>query len=215
MFQSKKDIAKSALRDAILLGQYKPGQYLRQNDIAADLSLSSTPVREAFAELQVTGLLVHEAHRGFRVASLDAERIRQIYQARKIIEIETACLAVPRISKEAISELDNLLMDMTREPVGVNLSQRMMANDSFHRTLFEASANPFLVEAIERLWNSFPRFLPWTIESRQQASLEEHKTILAAIKKRDVASVAEAYETQHSNAMAVFLKLLENAENTD
>ena len=207
MFHSKKDVAKAVLRDAILTGRYGPGQFLRQNDIAADLGLSSTPVREAFSELQATGLLVHEAHRGFRVASLDAGRLRQIYAARRIIEVETARLAVQHAEDDALAELKNLLEDMKRHRASGQMDRMMLTNDTFHRTLFAQSGNPFLVDAIERLWTSFPRFLPWTVEGRQEASLAEHERIIKALAARDGDAIARAYETHMDNALEIFLDL--------
>jgi DNA-binding GntR family transcriptional regulator len=66
MFRSKKEIVKQQVVQAILSGRYAAGVYLRQNTIADEFGLSSTPVREALTELQTSGLLVHHAHRGFQ-----------------------------------------------------------------------------------------------------------------------------------------------------
>ena len=150
---------------------------------------------------------MHEAHRGFRVASLDAGRLRQIYAARRIIEVETARLAVQHAEDDALAELKNLLEDMKRHRASGQMDRMMLTNDTFHRTLFAQSGNPFLVNAIERLWNSFPRFLPWTVEGRQEASLAEHERIIKALAARDGDAIARAYETHMDNALKIFLDL--------
>ena len=213
-FLSKKDIAKNALTQAILSGRHPPGSFLRQNDIAAELGLSSTPVREAFSDLQVTGLIVHEAHRGFRVAEIDAQRLRHIYAARRLLEPETARLAATRATGEAVEELRALFADMKRERTAGRINRMMRINDDFHRTLLLQGGNPLLVEAIERLWNSFPRFLPCTMEGRQEASLAETGAILKAFEAGDPDALAAAYSTHLDNALAAFLTWLGNSTAT-
>jgi len=213
MFQSKKDIAKERLLDAILSGRYEPGTYLRQNDIAADLNLSSTPVREAFSELQVEGLLVHESHRGFRVAQLHRRRVEQIYATRKIVEPAAARLAVANMTASAAAELSDLLDDMQRQRAAGDFAKMMVSNDNFHRTLFLLSGNEILVELIERLWNSFPRFLPWTLAGRQETSLAEHARIVSAVNSGDADKLAAAYEAHLDNARDLFLAYLVTDDN--
>ena len=102
-FHTKKQIATDRLRHAIRIGRYPPGAPLRQNDIASDLGLSSTPVREALSELSDSGLVVYEQHRGSRVSTLDLDRIEQAYAARRIIEKESAKLAFKKIDHSGSS----------------------------------------------------------------------------------------------------------------
>ena len=208
MFRSKKEIVKQQVVQAILSGRYAAGVYLRQNTIADEFGLSSTPVREALTELQTSGLLVHHAHRGFQVAEISKDRVRDAYQARRIIEIAAAELAVPHVTETGINHLRALLSDMERFRKAREFQRMMNANDSFHRTIFAMSGNSFLVETIERLWNWIPRFAPWMLEGRQLASINEHRAILDALAAGDRSAVAAAYGIHLDNACKTFLEKL-------
>jgi DNA-binding GntR family transcriptional regulator len=101
-FLTKREVAVAKVKDAILAGRYRPGQALRQVQLMADLDLGATPAREAVLELVAKGLLVHESHRGMRVAGLDAERVRHVYSVRALLESEAARLSAAVASDAAI-----------------------------------------------------------------------------------------------------------------
>jgi DNA-binding GntR family transcriptional regulator len=208
VFSSKKEIAKRRLTEAIISGEFEPGEYLRQNEIAARFKLSSTPVREAFAELQMIGVLVHEVHRGFRVADIDQQRVFQVFQLRKLIELEAARLAVFNVTENVLNDLKDLLADMERQKDQGEFLAMIHTNDSFHRMLFSLSGNGFLVDAIERLWNNLPRFAAWSVEGRRHASIVEHANILKAFCARDPHTLIEAYTVHLTNAEAAFYTLI-------
>lgn len=209
MFQSKKDHVRQDLISAILSGRHAPGDFLRQNEIAADLGISSTPVREALAELCASGLLEHVPHRGFRVVTCDEPRVRHIYQARRLIEAHTARLATPNIAGSTLAELQALLNVMFNHWRAGRFEMMVQANNAFHRQIFEFSANPFLVDSIERLWLNLPRFLPWNAQGRIDRSLAEHQKIFQALCNADPDAAANAYEEHLDNAQAVFLAQLQ------
>ena len=208
MFSSKKEYAKRLLTDAIISGEFAPGEYLRQNEIAARFNLSSTPVREAFAEMQMSGVLTHEAHRGFSVTSMDRIRIIQVFQVRKLIEIEAARLAATNATESILTELKALLEDMERQNHRNEFLAMIHTNDSFHRILFSLSGNEFLVHAIERLWSNLPRFAAWTLKGRRSASIKEHNDIYDALSERDPNALTQAYTTHLDNAEEVFINFL-------
>ncbi|MGI9371923.1 MAG: GntR family transcriptional regulator [Hyphomicrobiales bacterium] len=208
MFHSKKDFVRQKLTDDIISGKFPPGTFLRQNDVAANFNLSSTPVREAFTELQSSGLLEHQAHRGYRVTPCDETRVRQAYGARRIVEAQTARLAAKNIDQEVISKLERLLEEKYKIWEAGDFLKMVELNMRFHLTIFECAQNPFLIEAVERLWNSLPRFVPWSAEGRISQSLEEHREMIAACKSGSGTRLVRAYETHMDNALAVFLSQL-------
>jgi DNA-binding GntR family transcriptional regulator len=204
-FRSKKELAKEQVLDAIRTGRYRPGDRLRQNQIARDLGLSSTPVREALSELQSNGVLVHETHRGVRVASLDAARVRQVYQARTAIERETARLAFPRIDAAVVRRLKKLLGQMRRDQRAGRMEALSAADEAFHLAMFEASGNPYLMAAIRALWDSFPRYLIWRLEGRLARSADEHERMVATLEGGDAAAFLDAVEAHLDNSLAAIL----------
>jgi len=208
VFQSKKDAAKQQVMDGILTGRYGPGHFLRQNDVAAELGLSSTPVREALTELQMAGLLVHEAHRGFRVAQFEEKQVRDLYQVRRLVELPAAELAVDHVDGATLAELRDLLGNFEAFARTTDLHLTMRAHDNFHRAVFGLSGNPFLLETIERLWNGIPRFAAWSLRGRLEASMAEHREILRCLVARDRAGVATAYDRHLGKAAAALIENL-------
>lgn len=184
-FQTKKQLATEKLRHAIRSGRYEPGQPLKQNDIASDLGLSSTPVREALTELGVSGLVVYEQHRGNRVTTLDLDRIEQVYTARKILERETAKLALPNLDKAAVLELEQLGDEMKLHRKYERFEELAVTDEAFHKRIFEGSNNDYLLAAINNLWNSFPRYFMWNIDRRIDQSMQEHDAMIDALKTGD------------------------------
>jgi DNA-binding GntR family transcriptional regulator len=207
-FKTKKDVAVDRLRYAIQSGQLKPGDRLRQNDLARDLGLSSTPVREALQELQSMGLVVYEAHRGVRVASLDAERVRRVYTARHIVERETARLAFPNITSKLIDELDVLISKMEACQSRSDFEGLATVDTEFHLSMLEASGNEFLVRSVTELWNSFPKYLIWSIGDRLEGSMREHRAMVRALRARDEKKFAYEIERHIRHSGEVLIRHL-------
>ncbi len=191
-FQTKKQIATEVLRHAIRSGRYRPGQPLRQNEIAKDLGLSSTPVREALAELATSGLVVYEEHRGARVSTLDIEKVEQVYAARRLIEKEAAKLAYRHLGPEDIDTLAKLSNEMKAALAAGDFETLVRTDERFHAVLRAACGNPYLVSAIEHLMHSFPRYFMWNIGNRVKQSVREHAEMVSALKARDRARFVQA-----------------------
>jgi DNA-binding GntR family transcriptional regulator len=191
-FHTKREVAIARMRDAILLGRYRPGQVLRQVDLMADLDLGATPAREAALELVARGLLVHESHRGVRVAGLDAERARHVYEVRALLEGEAARLSSARADDDAIDRLTRHLQAMERAFEAGERKRLAAADERFHRTLCEGAGNPVLMRQIEQLWEQFPRYMLWRKRERVAESLREHKAILKQFSCGDGDATASA-----------------------
>jgi DNA-binding GntR family transcriptional regulator len=184
-FLTKREVAIARMREAILLGRYRPGQLLRQVQLMADLDLGATPAREAALELVARGLLVHESHRGVRVAALDPERARHVYEVRALLEGEAARLSAERADADAVVRLTRDLQAMERACDAGERKRLAAADERFHRTLCEGAANPVLMRQIEVLWEQFPRYMLWRRRDRVAESLREHKAILADFSRGD------------------------------
>lgn len=207
-FRTKKDVAVDRLRHAIQFGHYKPGDRLRQNDLARDLGLSSTPIREALLELQAMGLVTYEAHRGVRVATLQIDRIRRVYTARNIVERETARLAFPHISPALVDKLDDLLRRMEACQTASDFEGLAVTDEVFHLTMLEASSNEFLVKAVKDLWNSFPRYFIWNIGNRLEQSMDEHRAMVSALRARNEEQFAYEIERHITHSRDVMIEHL-------
>lgn len=208
-FLTKREVATRRLRDAIRLGRYAPGDPLKQNDIAADLGLSSTPVREALTELRACGLVVYESHRGARVATIDVARVRELYTARKIVERETARLAFENIGKAELAHIRGKYDALARWDGGEDYEALVRRDEDFHLSLYEASRNAYLIRSIRDLWHSFPRYFMWNIEGRLAQSKTEHRRIMSALRKRDRTRFLESVEAHIDCSLSAIVAHIE------
>jgi DNA-binding GntR family transcriptional regulator len=189
------------LRAEIQRGQLAPGVPLRQNEIAARLAVSSTPVREAFQILERTGLVVREGRRGTRVFRPSVTDLVNGYQVRIALESTAAGLAARRLTRETRENLAATVARMHREPVPQ--ADYLLLNAEFHAQIARSSGNPHLAELIvaeQAATASYISFLGIDPSSAHEAS-EEHEAILAAIARGD-SRAASAAMRAHLEARA-------------
>jgi DNA-binding GntR family transcriptional regulator len=139
------------LRRMITTGQLAPGAKLRQNDIAALLKVSTTPVREAFLLLVREGLVTQDAHRGVVVFAPSVEDVRENYEIRGALECLAMELATKQISAAELDQLDLLLEEMRVSLRGDTDYHTRVLNPRFHSLIYAAARRPKLIELINTL----------------------------------------------------------------
>ena len=202
IFRTKREVALDSLQSAIRLGQYAPGQPLRQFQLVKDLGVGSTPVREAVLELLARGILVQESHRSVRVAELDLDRLRNIYRVRALLETEAARLGTAKISDQAIDRMRSFLQQMIHAKRKGDMDAAIRADFDFRHILYTTAENPILVDLIQQSWNLFPGSVLWNIPGRVAQSIKEHRVILDAVARRDPTAAAHAIESHLLSALA-------------
>ena len=210
--RTKRELAVHKVRGAIMAGRYRPGQALRQSQLMADPGLGATPAREAALELVAKGLLVHESHRGVRVAELEADRVAQVYNVRALLEAEAARLAVLSATDEIIERLSRHARAMEEAVAAGDLARLGIADGRFHHTLCEGAGNPMLLTLIEQMWEQFPRYMLWRRPERVRESLQEHGDIFAAFAGHDAPATARAVRRHILHGLDAFHALLRDTE---
>ncbi|HHW83283.1 MAG TPA: GntR family transcriptional regulator [Actinomycetales bacterium] len=121
--------AHETLRRAIVTGELRAGDRLLQADLAQQLNISVTPVREALQRLEQEGLVRSEPHRGTRVMGLDLDRVEQIYAMRKVVEPLQIRRTFGQATEEDLAKATQLadVMEVTRDVIEFNL-----LNEHFH-----------------------------------------------------------------------------------
>lgn len=177
--------AHEKLLAAIEDGTLAPGMRLRENELAARLDISRTPVREALKRLELQGLIAHEPHHGATVASLTYGEVTELYQLREVLEGTAARLSAQHATPVEIEVLGRMV-DSDR-----NLINRpdMLArsNRQFHQQVRDSSRNRYLGSALETLRLSLALLAGTTLRAagRAEASVAEHAAIVAHIAERD------------------------------
>jgi DNA-binding GntR family transcriptional regulator len=204
------DQVYEAIRERISNGSLPRGARVHQEDLALELGVSRTPVREALRRLAAEGLVEMRTNRGARVADVDQGGMLSAYDARLVVEPGAARLAASRRLAEPLARMRAAVADQRRAVRSVQRS--FEANREFHLALVAASGNEYLVALAERLWVAR---IGATIYERQVETQErmlldvgEHEQILAAIEAGD-GRRAESLTRRHlSDAMKRSLDIL-------
>jgi DNA-binding GntR family transcriptional regulator len=204
-----------AIRDRITSGSLPRGARVHQEDLAAELGVSRTPVREALRRLAAEGLVEMRTNRGARVADIDQGGMRGAYDARLVVEPGAARLAAGRRLPEPLARMRAVVAVQRRSLRSVERS--FEANREFHLALVAASGNDYLLQLVERLWVAR---IGATIYERQVETQErmvldvrEHEQILEAIEAGD-ARRAESLTRRHlADAMKRSMDVLGSGES--
>jgi DNA-binding GntR family transcriptional regulator len=206
----KTDFAVHQLRLAIVHGRYRPGDKLRQNQVAQELGLSPTPVREALRRLQAEGLVTHSPHRGVRVSSVALDEIREIYRILAVLEALAARALAERSDRSAgIQRLTLLQRSVQRRLGQVRRGAWVPTNTRFHDVIREESGMPHLRRVLESLWGSIPRDPIGVVEGMAESTTAEHQKILDALSRGDPDGAEEAMLEHMRLSSSVRLAFLE------
>jgi DNA-binding GntR family transcriptional regulator len=193
------DQAYLAIRDRIDDGRLARGTRLHQEDLAAELGVSRTPVREALRRLAAEGRVELLTNRGARVADIDLAAMPEPYEARLVIEPGAAALAARRGLSASQRRQLHAAIAAHRAAAG-DIQRSFAANRDFHLGLVAASGNQLLLQFAEHLWVAR---IGATIYERQAETVErmlldadEHESILDAVERGD-ARKAESLSRRH------------------
>jgi DNA-binding GntR family transcriptional regulator len=188
------------MRNAILNGQYKPGEWLRQERLAQDLGVSQMPVREALKELAAEGLIEHVPYRGARVVSFSLDDITDLYAHRAYIESRAASIAARLITTEELSHVKTLQTEIEKYTAPEFVAKYRELNRKFHQQIYTTSRREYLIRALSQMWSSFPTMLIANfaatsgnpLPDRDPADMYEHRAIVSALEAHDSAASEKA-----------------------
>ena len=176
--------AFAMLHDAIIVGELRPGERLPIGDLAEAMHLSQMPIREALRRLDADGLVENIPHRGASVAGLTIEDLREVYDARLLLELPAIEGAAERFTpsdeRDAAGSLDQLEEATERGERTLALN----AHTSFHFGLYLASSSRWLPRLISPLWDNAERYRVAALGSSSLGLFEqrarEHRDLLKA-----------------------------------
>jgi DNA-binding GntR family transcriptional regulator len=194
--RSRAEFVYESLRDAISDGRIAGGERVREEEVAHNLGVSRTPVREALQRLQQRGLLVLGAGRGLVVAHLSQQQVVELYAMREILEGSAARFAAKHATAAEIAILYQL-QEQLRVAEG-DAMLHVSLNRRFHQAIYEAAHNRYLMQTLDSLHDSFALLRSTTLRlpHRQRNSDEERRRIIAAIEKHDP-DLAEREAREH------------------
>jgi DNA-binding GntR family transcriptional regulator len=192
------DHVYAAIRERIRDGALPRGARVHQEDLAAELGVSRTPVREALRRLAAEGLVEMHTNRGARVADVSEGDMRGSYEARLVVEPGAARLAAQRGLAEPQAQM-RAAVAAQRRAIG-KIRPSFEANRDFHVALVAASGNEFLRDFVENLWVARIGEVVYERQAetpeQMRADADEHEQILEAIVRGD-ARAAETLTRRH------------------
>ncbi|TCD13306.1 GntR family transcriptional regulator [Oricola cellulosilytica] len=204
--QSSGEAAYAALMAALRDGTYAPGERLREEEVGERLGLSRTPVREALRRLEAHGVVEHRPRLGAVIRSLGHTETVELYEMRIVLE-RTAAEMAARHGAEAefdtLGELNDSIEDQRDNP-----SIGSAINQDFHRCLYLAGRNRFLLDAARAITNSLLLLGPTTYSDPERVDVvvAEHRMIVDALRTRDAKAAGEAAEAHLQNSLRYRLK---------
>ena len=196
------------MRDDILIGKYPNHYELRELAISEELGVSRTPVREAFRQLELEGLIQVIPNKGAIVTGITSKDVRDIYIMRALLEGLCAKWATENITDEKMQELEeNIYLSEFYSQKG-NSEQLAELDNRFHQIMYEACNSKMLEHSLKDFHQYIIRARKKTLSSKQRGieSNQEHKKIMEAVKNKD-ANLAECLATKHMmNAYENLLK---------
>jgi len=190
--RSRADFVYESLRDAIWDGRVAVGERVREEEIARNLGVSRTPVREALQRLHQRGLLVFGAGRGLTVASLSQHQVLQLYAMREILEGSAARFAAQHATEPEIAVLWRLQKELCKPDH--DTMALVTLNRRLHQAIYEAAHNQYLIQTLSVLHDSLALLHSTTfrVPSRRLESDEEHRQIVEAIEQHNPDRAEEA-----------------------
>lgn len=184
---SKTAYALERLRKEIADGVIRPGESLRQADIAKRFGISPTPVREALRLLEAEGSISYAPHRGATVAELSDERVHDLYLLRATTEGLATRLAAQRRSEDQLREIRTMheeLVAATRMPDSDH--QQLAAWNRELHMLICSAGSALITSHVMPLWRMFPtRSTMWKEPDLVNRFLKQHDDIVAAVADAD------------------------------
>ena len=210
-YQPLREVVCEALRKAIRRGILRPGERLMEIQIAEDLGVSRTPVREAIRKLELEGYVVMIPRRGTYVASISIRDVNEIFEIRTALESLSNGLAATRITAEELEQLQRLLVMIGGYIKEGDMGKIVETDIHFHELMYQASRNRRLIGIIANLREQLTRFrtLSMSYPGRLEATLEEHRNIVEAIAKGDVKTAKKAAEVHMEHSEQTLLKAIE------
>jgi len=205
--KSLTELTYQMIRDKIISGEYQPGDWLRQEQLAQQLEVSYTPIRQALDWLVADGLAEHVSHKGVRLTLINEKEIAEAYSLRLLLDPILARVAAENRSTADIKHLQDILEQLEKTTTLDDMRDRRRLNREYHKTISESAVFKTLERLSEIVWNRFSDWMfyeglykePDTITKRFARENKEHREILESIINQN-AQLAKDLSIDHIRA---------------
>jgi DNA-binding GntR family transcriptional regulator len=182
--QLSHDVARY-VRRRIFSGGFPAGEYLRLDQLATELGVSVTPVREALLNLRAEGLLVQHPRRGFMVLEVTARDVSDVAMVQAFVGGELAARAAENITAEQVAELTRIQDALEQAYQHTDVDRMVQLNHEFHRLINVVADSPKLTQFMSGITRYAPEAVFPTLEGWPDLSIRDHRRVIAALQAGD------------------------------
>lgn len=203
--ETAREYALRMLKENIISMELKPGAMVSENELAAQLGLSRTPVREALMDMAQYGLVDILPQRGSRISLIDYALVEEARFAREVLEVAILSIVCENVTEESLVQLRQNVrfQQLSQEPEMSGTFDLMELDNEFHHLLFHIAHKDNTVRMLEGMMAHFDRVRALSLSVvKDQKIISDHLAICDAIERRDVAT-AQAVMTKHLSRVNV------------
>ena len=192
---SSQSRAYQHIKERIVSFEFKPGQRLKAQELAAELRLSRTPVREALGRLEQEGLVAKDSGWGYAVRAMTLAEVMDLYRVREVLEVEAALEAVSRLDDALLDLLAKTLAEAQRQAIRGRVGPFLSVTRRFHGTVALAADNGILQQMLSMISDRIQILGAMVLRENPQRAdeiLEENAAILRALRQREVRGIEAA-----------------------
>ena len=211
-----RDVVFNTLRQAILRGEFKPGERLMEIQLANKLGVSRTPIREAIRKLELEGLVLMIPRKGAEVADITEKSLRDVLEVRKALEELAVQLACEKITQEELEELEkageNFKKVLKRSK---DITEVAEADVRFHDVIYMATDNQKLILLLNNLREQMYRYRVEYLK-REEAHpqlIAEHAAIIEYISKGEKKAATDVMCKHIDNQVTTVIDVIRTKQN--
>ena len=217
VFRSKNEVVYDLLHQAIIRGDYKPGERVIIDDVAAKLGVSPIPIREALRQLEADGFVEIAPYIGATVTEISADSIFEVFALLETMEAICARAACHCMTETEIAKLDDLVqqMDATMDDPE-NWSK---LNKAFHLLICDYAHTGLIKEMMRKVLDHWDRLRVYYMKDvlglRVKMAQAEHRQIMTAFHNRNADEAEQVIRVHNQNALAAYNNYLQVAGHLD
>ncbi len=215
VYGNVQDAAADKIREMILSGQLEPGEWLRQDDLARTLGVSTMPIREALRQLQAEGLVKFHPRRGAFVTEMSVAHHQEMYRIREELEV-LACqwVAEDNFERVDLARLKQLLDDIEVAQKDADISRRLELVRAFFFTIYQASGKEYLLRILSNVWDLSTQYRRYfaTVPEINARRLIDYRRVYDACAARDGQALVDAIRAIFTFGESQIVPLLEKIE---
>ncbi|EGD47701.1 transcriptional regulator, GntR family [Ruminiclostridium papyrosolvens DSM 2782] len=209
-YKPLREVIFNSLREAIIIGELRPGERLMEVQLAEKMGVSRTPVREAIRKLELEGLVDMIPRKGAHVAELSIKDIMDVLEVRASLDGLATSLAAERITDDELKELKHINGQFASYIEKENLNGSIKKDVEFHDIIYKASRNDKLISIINNLREQVQRFRVIYLKEYNNSKnlIKEHNEIYEAVSSRSMENARNIAKTHIMNQESTILSTL-------